>query len=336
MDSYMQQHPLLSVIVPLYNAGTFFKPFMESLLAQTFQQFEIIIVDDGSTDGSGEFADRYASRVEHIRVIHQENGGVSRARNAGLQQARGQYVTFPDADDILEPQMYQTLMEMVLADGLDAAQCNALRINAHNDLSSPLIPFDRLQSTSVISGADWLNQALKTRRYLHVVWLGVYRLSLIHECRLRFIPGLHHQDIPWTTEFMFNARRVRYSDVPLYRYRIHTESISHRRRQGQQNVRYQRHYLRICALLDDMNRRYQHQIPVYRSFHAQITREALSVCHAIRRETDAEARRTMIRDLMRTRTPQRMMRNARGITQWYKLLVWHMRLFYLYYSHQAS
>lgn len=332
----MQLPPLLTVIVPLYNAGRFFKPFMESLLAQTFQQLEIIIVDDGSTDGSGESADEYAGRVAHIRVIHQANSGVSRARNAGLREARGQYVTFPDADDILEPQMYQTLMEMVLADDLDAAQCNALRINAHNDHSSPLIPFDRLQSTSVMSGADWLNQALKTRRYLHVVWLGVYRLSLIHECRLRFIPGLHHQDIPWTTEFMFNARRVRYSDAPLYRYRIHTESISHRRRQGRQNVRYQRHYLRICALLDDMNRRYQHRIPVYRSFHAQITREALSVCHAIRRETDAEARRTMIHDLMRTRTPQRMMRNARGITQWYKLLIWQMRLFYLYHSHRVS
>nr|WP_314425772.1 glycosyltransferase [uncultured Erwinia sp.] len=332
----MQPPPLLTVIVPLYNAGAFFKPFIESLLAQTFQQLEIIIVDDGSTDGSGESAEKYASSVAHMRVLHQANGGVSRARNTGLQQARGKYVTFPDADDILEPQMYQTLMEMVLADDLDAAQCNARRIHANDNDGIPLIPFERLRSTPSLSGTEWLNRALKTRRYLHVVWLGVYRLSLIKSCHLRFIPGLHHQDIPWTTEFMFNARSVRYCDALLYRYRIHHESVSHRKRHGRQNVRYQRHYLRICALLDDINHRYQHQVPVCRSFHAQITREALSVCHAIRREPDADARRTMIHDLLRTRTPQRMMRNARGLTQWYKLLVWHIRLLYLYHFQRVN
>jgi len=328
----MAQPPLLSVIVPLYNAGAFFEPFMASLLAQTFPSLEIILVDDGSTDGSGERADSYANAAEHVRVIHQPNGGVSRARNAGMQQARGQYVTFPDADDILDPHLYQTLMEMVVTDNLDAAQCNAQRTHEDARHDKPIIPLDRLRSTGVMDGASWLNRALKTRRYLHVVWMGVYRLSLIQEHNLQFVPGLHHQDIPWTTEFMLNAQRVRYCDRQLYQYRMHTASISNRRRQGIKNVRYQRHYLRICRLLEDINHRYQHQVPIHRSFHSQITREALGVCHSLRREPDPQSRHAMIRDILRTGTPQRMLRNVRGLKQWYQLLLWSVRLFRDYRS----
>lgn len=328
----MSQPAQLSVIVPLYNAGAFFEPFMDSLLTQTFPSLEIIIVDDGSTDGSGERAESYAQRFSHVRVIHQKNGGVSRARNAGMRQAVGQYITFPDADDVLKPDMYATLMSMAQADDLDAAQCNALRVHADVNHGPPIIPLNRLRSTGVMSGADWLKRALKTQRYLHVVWMGVYRLSLIKACHLEFVPGLHHQDIPWTTEFMLNARRVRYCDRPLYHYRMHDTSISNRQRTGLKNVRYQRHYLRICRLLENINHRYQHKVPIYRSFHAQIMREALGVCHAIRREPDTVSRRKMIHDLLRTRTPQRMLRNARGITQRYKLLLWYARLRLCYRS----
>ncbi len=93
-DIVMSTSPLLSIITPMYNAGSMFDEFMQSLLAQTLTLLEIIIVDDGSTDGSGERADQYAQQHSYIRVIHQENGGVSHARNAGLAIARGKYVTF--------------------------------------------------------------------------------------------------------------------------------------------------------------------------------------------------------------------------------------------------
>ncbi|WP_337013771.1 glycosyltransferase [Pantoea sp. AS142] len=118
----MSTSPLLSIITPMYNAGSMFDEFMQSLLAQTLTALEIIIVDDGSTDGSGERADQFAQHYSHIRVIHQENGGVSRARNSGLAIARGKYVTFPDADDTLQPDMYQTLVTLAEADDLDATR----------------------------------------------------------------------------------------------------------------------------------------------------------------------------------------------------------------------
>lgn len=101
---------MLSVIVPMHNAGELLEPFLASLLAQREQRLEVIIVNDGSTDGSGEIAHRYAAAHPHIRVIDQANAGVSNARNAGLAVARGKYVAFPDADDVLAPDMYSTLL----------------------------------------------------------------------------------------------------------------------------------------------------------------------------------------------------------------------------------
>ena len=86
-------NPALSIITPMFNAGAMFETFMQSLLAQSLTDLEIIIVDDGSTDGSGERAEAYAQQHPHVQVIHQANGGVSRARNAGLAAAKGKYVT---------------------------------------------------------------------------------------------------------------------------------------------------------------------------------------------------------------------------------------------------
>ncbi|WP_072021728.1 glycosyltransferase [Pantoea stewartii] len=320
--------PLLSVITPMFNAGAMFETFIQSLLAQTLTSIEIIIVDDGSTDGSGERADDWAKKHPCITVIHQSNGGVSRARNTGLAIARGKYVTFPDADDTMKPDMYLTLVNMAEADNLDAAQCNAEWFSKADGCTKSLIPENRLTSTPVLNGPEWLNMALKTRRYKHVVWMGIYRRALIEQAKLLFEPGLHHQDIPWTTEFMLNVKRVRYTDKPLYRYYVHDASISNRKRTGQANVEYQRHYLKIARMLEEINARYRDKVKIYPTFHYQITHEALSVCHSIRREPDEAARQAMIADVFATGTHKRMLRNARGIKQWYHLLLWLGRIYY--------
>ena len=316
----------LSAIIPLYNAGEMFRNFMDSLVAQTLSSLEIIIVNDGSTDNSEQVAREYAEKHQHITVISQPNGGVSRARNAGLNIAKGRYVTFPDADDILNPQMYQTLIDMCEQDDLDVAQCNGERYFVGSEKVKPIIPVDRLKSTAVMDGPTWLKTALATNRYLHVVWLGVYRLALIKKHQLYFEPGLHHQDIPWTTEVMFNAQRVRYTQKILYRYYIHGQSISNQKRTGMKNVEYQRHYLKIAKMLDELNQRYKSKIKIYSEFPRQVTREALTVCHSVRREPDPAAQKAMIDDIYSSGTRQIMMRNARGPKQWWQLLLWLKRL----------
>lgn len=319
--------PELSVIIPMYNAGKSFEACMASLLAQTLQSIEIIIVNDGSTDESAEMAHHYAAQYPHVQVIDQANGGVSRARNAGMAVASGEYVTFPDADDTLVPEMYSKLIAMARADNLDVAQCNAERVFWGSGKAKTLIPVDRLQSTPVLSGAEWLGKALATNRYLHVVWLGIYRRSLINELNLEFEPGLHHQDIPWTTELMLNARRVRYTDEVMYRYYVHDQSISNQKRTGMRNVEYQRHYIKIAQMLDEINLRYKNSVSIPSSVYRQVTKEALTVCHSLRREPDADARQAMITDLFASKTPGRMIRNARGVRQWYQLLLWLSRLY---------
>lgn len=221
---------------------------------------------------------------------------------------------------MLYPTLYQRLVTMAEQEDLDVAQCNGESFFAGSQRIKTLIPLDRLSSTGVLSGSPVaLRRALATRRYLHVVWLSIYRLSLIRQLDLRFEPGLHHQDIPWTTELMFNARRVRYTQDVLYRYYIHDQSISNRKRTGMKNVEYQRHYLRIAELLEDINQRYRGKIRLYPEFARQVTHEALSVCHA--------ARRMIIHDIFSTDTHKRMIRNARGIRQGYQLLLWLCRLY---------
>lgn len=322
----MNDSPKLSVIIPLYNAAEHFPACMDSLLAQTWTALEIIIVNDGSTDNSAEIAQAYADAHPNIRVLHQANAGASVARNRGLDVATGEYVAFVDADDLLYPRMYETLMGMALQDDLDVAQCNADwsdRTSGHTWLS---IPTDRLTSTGVLTGPEWLRKALATRRWTHVVWMGVYRLSLIRELNLKFVPGLHHQDIVWTTEFMFNARRARYTQEAYYKYFLHNQSVSRLKRQGAKNAHYQRHYIKITRLLDKLNNDYAAKIPIYPEFREQVTREALRVCHAVRKEKDPDIKQVIIADIFSSGMYKRMMKNVRSLKLGYQSVLWSYRL----------
>ena len=191
----------LSVIIPLYNAGDDFRTCMESLITQTWTALEIIIINDGSTDNSVEIAKHYAENYPHVRLLHQANAGASVARNRGIEVATGKYVAFVDADDEVYPTMYETLMTMALEDDLDVAQCNADWCFRETGETWQSIPSDRLRSTGVLTGPDWLRMGLSSRRWTHVVWMGVYRRDVIVKNNIKFIAGLHHQDIVWTTGF---------------------------------------------------------------------------------------------------------------------------------------
>lgn len=110
---------LLSIVVPVYNSKEYLEKCIDSILAQKYQPIEIVLVDDGSTDGSGEICDEYAKQFKNIVAFHQENGGQTRARKAGITCARGEYIGFVDADDWIEPDMYEVLMHEILREEAD-------------------------------------------------------------------------------------------------------------------------------------------------------------------------------------------------------------------------
>lgn len=323
----MNSEVKLSVIIPLYNAGNDFNACMESLLAQTWPNLEIIIVNDGSTDHSAEIAKYYADNYPHIHLLHQSNAGASVARNRGMKAATGDYLAFVDADDLVYPTLYETLMGMALQDSLDVAQCNSDWCVRDTGETWQSIPTDRISSTGVLNGPDWLRMALASRRWTHVVWMGVYRRDLIEKNNIEFTPGLHHQDIVWTTEVMFNARRVRYTEQSLYKYFLHHCSVSRLKRQGNKNLNYQRHYIKITRLLDKLNRKYSEFIKIYPEFQQQITYEALRVCHAVRKEPDLLTRQRMIAEIFTSGMYKRMVANVRSPKVAYQVLLWSVRLY---------
>ena len=117
--------PTVSIVVPVYKAEAYLPACLESILAQTFTDFELILVEDGSPNGCGELCDKLARTDGRIRVVHKPNGGPASAANAGLDAATGRYISYVDSDDLLEPDFLETLYKMVTESGCPLAACGA-------------------------------------------------------------------------------------------------------------------------------------------------------------------------------------------------------------------
>ena len=119
---------MISVIIPVYNTAAYLEDMLRSVLVQTYRELEIILVNDGSTDGSSAILERFASEDPRVRVIHKENGGVSSARNVGLDAANGDFITFADSDDTLEPDIYEILLGLIVKYRVQIAHCSYNRV----------------------------------------------------------------------------------------------------------------------------------------------------------------------------------------------------------------
>lgn len=117
----------LSIIIPVYNNENYLRPALQSVLAQTYPDFEVLVIDDGSTDGSLAICREFAQKDKRLRVIQKENGGVSSARNRGLEEAAGQYIAFVDGDDCIDPEMYTTMITILQDTGADLVDCRVIK-----------------------------------------------------------------------------------------------------------------------------------------------------------------------------------------------------------------
>lgn len=216
--------PLLSIVMPVYNVAPYLPHCLESLAALTPPADEIIVVDDGSTDDCPTILAEFAPRLPQMRVIRQENGGLSAARNTGLDAARGKYLAFVDSDDFVSPDAYAEALRVAEDEQLDMVLLNA---NYHFEgREQDYAIYADAAVTGLIPGREWLRQRFRAGRLLHMVWMHLYRRDFIEVNHFRFIPRLIHEDVIWTTRALLAARRVRYTGHIAVHYRIPLRSFS--------------------------------------------------------------------------------------------------------------
>lgn len=209
--------PTLSLVMPVYNVEAYLAACLDSIVAQTRQPDEIIVVDDGATDHCPEILAAYQNSLPQMRIVRQANAGLSAARNTGLQHATGEWLVFLDSDDRLAPNHCEMALGMAQQDNLDIALFNGW-FDFEGRRPEQLIYPDE-PTTGVMSGSDWLRGRLQRRCFFHMVWLHLYRREFVERAGLRFVPPWIHEDVQWTTRALVAAQRVRYDAVPLIHYR---------------------------------------------------------------------------------------------------------------------
>lgn len=207
--------PLISVIVPVYNGESYLRSCIESIENQTYQKLEIIIINDGSTDGTGKVCVELKETYENIRIITMEDEGVSAARNAGLDQAKGALITFVDADDRLRPRTLEVLADVLRKTGSDMAGCSFHAWSTEEEWEAFLTERFRIGEPVTYTGAQYLREELLQGNSR--CWSKLYRRSLIG--KLRFQRGLSiGEDMLFLTELLGYARKVSEIDYPGYGY----------------------------------------------------------------------------------------------------------------------
>ena len=208
---------LVTVIVPVYNAEKYLERCVDSILRQTYTNLEIILVDDGSPDRSGELCDAYAQKDGRVRVIHKQNGGVSAARNAGLDICAGAWIMFVDSDDFIAPDIVEYLLRLCREHGVGVAQCG--RFQGKDD------GFPKETTKEQVKVWEFRELYASPRRiYRGYVTMKLFTASLFRE--LRFPVGLTAEDWDVSIKALYIAKRIAVSNRRLYYYFMSENSIS--------------------------------------------------------------------------------------------------------------
>jgi hypothetical protein len=224
----MTGHIEISVVLPVYNAELYLPLLISSLFNQSASALEVIAVDDGSTNRSLSVLKAMGRRDARLCILSQDNGGCSAARNRGLEVVRGRWIAFADAEDWLVPRALETWRRRAERAQLELLIGNGFCFNERPDeVASPHPLLNRQPWGEVTSGMDWIMRAVAAREWPHRAWLQLVSRELISRTCVRFIEGIGHQDIPWTTQLAIAARRVGFAPEPFYGYRINPSSTMH-------------------------------------------------------------------------------------------------------------
>ncbi len=299
----------LSIIIPVFNAGDYLQALLDSLAATIAPDIEFVAIDDGSTDQSLQTLTAFAAHERRLRIIPQANAGVAVARNRGLQAARGEYVWFVDADDLIVASAIDAL-HAAAKHGAEVITFNGERFG---DASGGGHIYQLAKPTGPVSGENWLATLLTQKELRHFVWLHWCRRDYLQAIALTFAPGISHEDVAWVTEVTLRAPRLQYVDVVAYRYRLNTASTTG----GNDDARLMRRiksYFTVVRQLQEMNQRINMANPARPStlalLRGEVVGQALQVFELSKQLQSNDNRREVIAFCRTNKFAQGLWRDA--------------------------
>jgi glycosyltransferase involved in cell wall biosynthesis len=231
--------PSISVIVPVYQAKPYLKNCVESVKKQTFSDWELLLVDDGCTDGSSAICDQCAAEDDRIRVFHRKkNAGVSEARNLGLREAHGDYIAFLDVDDRFEFKALETLWNLREQAGADTAGCAHLNLGTDGSKSVELLlPAGLYDEQGIREGIVYplLGDRLRQPVFNGFIWRYLFSADILRKNHITF-EGAYLEDELFLMEYFCNAKKLAVTEEPLYRYFWNPSSATHKYMKNFQKV----------------------------------------------------------------------------------------------------
>ena len=236
---------MITVVVPVYNTGKWLPRAIDSLLIQTYNDYEIFIIDDGSTDGSSEICDQQGKKSDRIKVYHKANGGLSTVRNFGIDHAKGDYIIFPDSDDWVEPNYLEKLYNDMNQSGADLAICGYWRSNIKKDKH-----YQKKIEQMVLNRNEAITLLVKAVGFQGYAWNKLYNLKTIRENNLRFDEELKAvQDLHFAVRYFSFCNKVFFDTTPLYHYSTDTGGVTTFKNFGQRELSGIRTYEKILEVL---------------------------------------------------------------------------------------
>ncbi len=278
---------LVSVIVPVYNVAPYLDECLESICCQTYKELEIILVDDGSTDGSGDICDEWCKKDQRVRVIHKENGGVSNARNEGLRICGGDLISFIDSDDWIDLDMYEKLVKCLIETHSDVAMCGYVDYPHGQPVNIGCFPVDPCDFTGAVY------QIIRRRGYFTSSCAKIFSRDLVFKDGIfqPFDSALDYgEDEVWVFQILRNCKKVSFVPEPLYYWRPREGSITRLRTITDKNMTLLDAKKKALSLLPNDAR--LQKIARGRVFNDCFSLKVLAYCSG-----DKEAQRTVSREI---------------------------------------
>lgn len=230
----------LSIIIPIYNSEKYLRECLDSIVNQTYQNLEIILIDDGSKDDSYSICKEYRKKDKRIKYIYQENSGVSQARNKGIKWATGKYLTFVDSDDFVDLDTYETVLKEMKNTDLVGFGYYTLYQNK--------IKNQNIKGIETINKSDCINCLFKTNSYRGFCCNKIYDTDLIKKNKLQFDKNLFlYEDLKFNIEYLSYCKKIKYIKNPKYYYRVTQNSATQIK-----NLRYLNHSIESINQIEKM------------------------------------------------------------------------------------